>query len=202
MTYATLVAAVSDATENNDVTFVANIPVFVANAEKRIYQTVKIPALRKNQTGVLTPSSPYMTLPTDYIDIWELAVLDFSGIYTYLLPKDVSFMREAYPLPTVGGVPKYYSQFDNNTLFIAPTPDQLYPVEMHYFAYPESIVTAATTWLDTFFPNVLLYASLIEAANFMKSDADTVQTYTVAFDTAMGLLRDYASGNTRSTTYR
>jgi hypothetical protein len=201
MTYTELIQAIQDATENTDTTFVANIPVFVKNAEKRIYQAVKIPNLRKNQTGYFVSSNAYLTLPTDYISAWEVAVIS-SGSYTYLLPKDVSFIREAYPSPTTTGTPKYYAQFDDNTLFVGPTPSSALQVEMHYFYYPTSIVTASTTWLGTNFDNVLLYGSLVEAAAFMKSEEDITKTYQEQYAVNLKLLSQYASGKLNSSDYR
>lgn len=201
MNYTELSAAIVDTTENRDSTFAANIPVFVKAAEKRIYQAVKLPSLRKNQTGAVSATSPYLTPPTDFLAAWELAVL-VSGEYRYLLPKDVSFIREAYPVAGYLGVPKYFAVFDDNTLFLGPTPDQSYSAELHYFYYPESIVTAGTTWLGTNFETALLYGALIEAGVFMKSDEDTLNGYTAQFTTSMKLLSDYASGQLRSGTYR
>lgn len=201
MNYTELSDAVLAETENNDTTFVANIPVFVKNAEKRIYQAVKIPNLRKNATSNLTTGTPYLTLPTDYLSAWEIAAIS-SGSYSYLLPKDVAFIREAYPLATTQGIPKYYAQFDDNTFLVGPTPNANTAVELHYFYYPESIVTADTTWLGTNFDNVLLYGVLVEAAAFMKSEEDVTKAYTEQYTVNMKLLQEYANGKLRSGNYR
>lgn len=201
MNYAELFQAIIDETENTDPTFEGNVPVFVKNAEKRIYQAVKIPALRKNATTVLAPGNPYVTLPPDYLAAWEVATIS-SGAYAYLLPKDVSFIREAYPSPTTQGTPKYYSQFDDNTFLVAPTPASPLSVEMHYFYYPESIVTAGTTWLGTNFDNVLLYGALVEAAVFMKSEEDILKAYAEQYAVNLKLLTAYATGQIRSGDYR
>jgi hypothetical protein len=201
MNYTELSDAVLAETENNDTTFVANIPVFIKNAEKRIYQAVKIPNLRKNATSTLTIGTPYLTLPTDYLSAWELAAIS-SGAYSYLLPKDVAFIREAYPLPTTAGIPKYYAQFDDNTFLVGPTPNANTAVELHYFYYPESIVTANTTWLGTNFDNALLYGVLVEAAAFMKSEEDVTKAYTEQYAVNMKLLKEYADGKIRSGNYR
>jgi len=201
MNYTELYDAVVAETENTDTTFVANIPVLVKNAEKRIYQAVKIPNLRKNATSYFQASNPYLTLPTDYLSAWELATIT-SGAYAYLLPKDVSFIREAYPSATTTGTPKYYAQFDDNSLFVGPTPSGAIQVELHYFYYPETIVTATTTWLGTNFDNVLLYGTLVEAAVFMKSEEDTMKAYAEQYTVNLKLLKQYADGKLSSGDYR
>jgi hypothetical protein len=200
--YTELYDAVVEETENDDETFVANIPIFVKNAEKRIYQAVKIPELRKNQTGNLQLNVPYLTLPTDYLSFWELATIDSNGLYAHMLPKDVSFMREAYPSPTYTGLPKYFAQFDANTFIVAPTPNDNYDVELHYFYYPESIVTASTTWLGNNFDNTLLYGTLVEAAVFMKSEEDIMKAYSEQYTVNLKLLQVYSDGQLRSGYFR
>ena len=202
MNYTALVSAITDETENTDTTFQANIPVFVKNAEKRIYQAVKIPALRQNRTTNFQANNQYLALPTDYISTWEFAVIDGSGNYSYLKPKDVSFIREAYPLPTYTGTPKYWAQMDATTFIVAPTPATALQAELHYFGYPASIVDAGTSWLGTNFDNLLLYACLVEAAAFMKSEADTVKTYQDQYAVNLKLLQDYSMTQLRSREYR
>jgi hypothetical protein len=198
--YTELYDAILAETENSDDTFVANVPLFVKNAERRIYQAIKLPKLRKNATSQFQASNSYLTLPSDFLAPYEFAVV-VSGEYSYLIPKDVSFMREAYPNPSTTGTPKYYAVFDDNTLQVAPTPASASTVELHYFFYPESIVTAGTTWLGDNFDSALLYGALVEAATFMKSEQDTVKTYTDQYAVNMKLLSDYAA-TVRSGTYR
>ncbi len=158
-------------------------------------------ALRKNATSVLGPSVQYVTLPEDFLAPWELAAI-VNGSYSYLLLKDVSFLREAYPNPSTTAVPKYYAVFDENTLQIAPTPSVQGLVELHYFYYPETIVTAGTTWVGNNFENVLLYGALVEAAVFMKSEEDTMKAYSEQYAVNLKLLRDYAEGKLKSGNYR
>lgn len=201
MDYTSLYDAIVATTENDDDSFLANIPTFVRNAEKRIYQAVKIPALRKNAVSTTVPGLQYITVPTDFLAPWELAVLGDSG-YSYLLLKDVSFIREAYPNPNSQGTPKYYSVFDETTFLVAPTPDSLTTVELHYFYYPESIVTANNTWLGDNFGNTLLYGALVEAAVFMKSEEDIMKAYTEQYAVNLKLLKDYSDGKLRSGNYR
>lgn len=201
MNYTELSQAIQDmSSDNDDPTFVANVPVFVQNAEKRIYQATRLPNFRKNATSNLQASNRYLTTPTDFLAPWELAVVNTS--YTYLLEKDVSFIREAYPDPAYTSVPKYYTVFDDNTMLLAPTPAAAYQVELHYYYYPESIVTADTTWLGDNFSNLLLYASMVEAATFMKSEEDVVKMYAEQYAVNMKLLKDYAASKFNSGGYR
>ena len=216
MNYTELVAAIEAYAENYDTGtggFVQNIPVFVQQAEQRIYNTVQLPSLRKNVTGVLTVSNKYLSAPTDYLATYSLAVVQNPGTatesYSYLLNKDVNFIREAYPTPADTGVPAYYALFGpqysypNELSFIlGPTPDNNYTVELHYFYYPQSIVTAGTTWLGDNFDTVLLYGSLLEAAAYMKSDADIITYYKDRYTEALALLARLGNGLERGDAYR
>ncbi len=208
MTYSELYQSIIDFTESNDTTFVDNIPTFVQNAEERIYNSVLIPVLRRNVTGSMTINNKYLTCPSDYLAPYEMAVSVSNGLvpptysYEYLLQKDVSYVRQAYPTPTSTGVPKYYAQFDENTFIIGPTPDANYTVELHYYYYPESIVTLGTSWIGENFPMCLLYGSLVEANIFLKGEADVQQNYEKLFADNMGLLKNYADGRTRNDNFR
>ena len=212
MNYTQLVAAIEAYSENYDTStggFVENIPVFVKQAEQRIYNTVQIPSLRKNVTGVLTSGNKYLSAPIDYLATYSMAVINLDGSYSYLLNKDVNFMREAYPTPTDTGVPAYYALFGpqytypNELSFIlGPTPNDNYNVELHYFFYPESIVTAGTTWIGDNFDTVLLYGALMEADTFMKSDNDTVTFHKDRYTEALSLLKRLGDGLERGDAYR
>ena len=156
MNYETLYNSIQAYAENTEGLFVANIPVFVQEAEDRIYNSVQIPALRKNVTGTMTAGNKYLSLPNDWLSNYSLAVIDASGVYSYLLNKDVNFLREAYPDPSVTGQPKYYGLFGSQytdinemSLIVGPTPDSSYNVEMHYFYYPPTIVQGQVTSLNT-----------------------------------------------------
>lgn len=201
MNYSELRQRILDmSSDNNDATFQANIDVFIQNSERRIYQAVRIPVLRKNATSTINPGARYVTLPPDFLAPWELATT--APVYAYLLLKDVSFIREAYPDPNETGIPKYYAQFDEDTLIVGPSASAATPVELHYYYYPESIVTATTTWLGDNYPNLLLYAAMVEAAAFMKSEEDMVKQYAEGYAVNMKLLQTYASGKNRSGDYR
>jgi hypothetical protein len=177
------------------------IDTFIQQAEQRIYNSVQFPNFRKNQTGVLSPSNQYLEAPPDFLASYSLAVIT-NDSYEYLLNKDVNYIRAAYPNPTVEGIPKYYAQFDDNTFILGPTPDAAYTVEMHYFFYPESIVTASTTWLGDNFDSALLYGSLVEAYTYMKGEADIVAAYNKRYEEAMILAKRLGDGMERRDAYR
>jgi hypothetical protein len=147
MTYTELSQTIQSYVESTEQLFVENIPVFVQQAEERIYNTVQLPSLRKNVTGTLTEDNPYLSAPDDYLSTFSMAVIKADGSYEYLLNKDVNFIRQAYPVPTDVGLPRYYalfgSQYTNNnelSFILGPTPDDNYDVELHYFYYPPTIV--------------------------------------------------------------
>lgn len=208
MNYVQLRQSIIDFTENTDTTFEDNIPTFVQNAEERIYNSVLIPVLRKNVTGSMTADNKYLSCPSDFLAPYEMAVLVPDGLvppttnYEYLLQKDVSYVRQAYTDASYTGVPKYYAQFDENSFILGPTPDEDYTVELHYYYYPTSIVTAGTTWLSDNFPMCLLYGALCEANVFMKGESDIQQNYEKLFIDNMGLLKNYADGRTRNDNFR
>lgn len=200
MNYTELKTNIEDICENsftND-----QLAMFTQQSEQKIYNTVQIPALRKNQTGVLTANNKYLSTPSDFLWNYSLAVIDGAGAYYYLLNKDVNFMREAYPTPTVTALPKHYAYFDDNTFIVGPTPDASYSVEIHYGYYPESIVTAGTTWLGDEFDSALLNGALIEAIRFMKGEADIVQVYEKLYLQSITLLKTLGDGKLREDAYR
>lgn len=209
MNYSSLSAAVQAYTENTQPSFVAEIPVFVQQAEQRIYNSVQFPSLRKNVTGVTTINNKYLQCPADYLASYSLAAVNTDGSYEYLLNKDVNFIRQAYPTPTSIGFPKYYALFgprsdnaDELTFILGPTPNASYSVELHYFFYPPSIVTAGTSWLGDNFDTVLLYGSLIEAYTFMKGEADMLQLYDAKYKEALILAKRLGDGLERGDAYR
>jgi hypothetical protein len=220
MNYAQLVASIEAYTENNfpDVTLAdgsietskEQVDRFIQQAEQRIYNTVQFPSLRKNVTGAVTLNNKYLGCPNDFLAPYSLAVIDATGAYEYLLNKDVNFIRQAYPNPTTDvGIPKYYALFgaqtnDPNELsfILGPTPDATYGVELHYFYYPESIVTAGTSWLGDNFDTVLLYGSLIEAYTFMKGETDLLAVYDGKYKEALGMAKRLGDGMERQDAYR
>ena len=169
LTYAQLVVAVSDYCENTFDT--TDMNTMIKQAEQRIYNTVQIANLRKNVTGTITSGNKYLSCPEDFLSVYSIAIYpNAGGSYIYLLNKDVNFMRDAYPNPATTGTPKHYAIFGpqstnvNELSFIlGPTPNATYGTELHYYYYPESIVTAYTTCLGDKFDSALLYGTLCEA---------------------------------------
>jgi hypothetical protein len=203
MNYASLVTLVQQYCESTESSFVANIPTFVQLAEERIYNAVQIPAIRRNQIGTLTPNNKYLTLPADWLATFSLAVIDpVTNAQEFLLDKDVNFVRQSYPDPDDLGKPKYYAIFDDNTFILGPTPDYNYQVEMHYYYYPQSIVTAGTSWLGDNYENVLLYGSLREAYTYLKGEADMMQYYEQKYQEAIQQLMRLGDGLNRRDSYR
>lgn len=222
MNYAQLVSAIKGYAENEfpatagSFTSTDQVNTFIQQAEQRIYNSVQFPSIRKNVTGTTTVNNKYLSSPGDFLSVFSMAVIDpVTGEYEYLLNKDVNFIRQAYPSPTDTGKPYYYALFGptttNNTppvvtnelsFILGPTPDAAYSVELHYYYYPESIVTAGTSWLGDNFDSVLLYASLLEAAAFMKSDVDTIKNYTDRYNEALTLAKRLGDGLERQDAYR
>ena len=203
MNYSQLVAEINSYTENQYQT--ADINTFIKQAEQRIYNSVQFPAIRKNMTGTTTAGNKYLTCPNGWLATFSLAVIDpVTDEYSYLLNKDVNFIRAAYPTPNDQGKPEYYALFDQNTFILGPTPDDNYTMELHFYYYPESIVTAGTTWLGDNFDSALLYGSLLEAATFLKesTDQDVIRVYQARYDESMALLKQLGDGKDRTDAYR
>jgi len=220
MNYTSLFSDIQAYVENEfpqtvgSVTQTEQINTFIKQAEQRIYNSVQFPSLRKNVTGATSASNKYLSSPNDFLAVYSIAVID-GGSYEYLLNKDVNFIRSAYPDPTDIGIPKYYALFGPTTtdavpavitnelsFILGPTPDGAYTVELHYYYYPESIVTASTTWLGDNFDSVLLYGSLMEAVTFMKSDPDTIANYQKRYDDALMMAKRLGDGMERTDAYR
>jgi hypothetical protein len=209
MNYTALSNAIQAYTENTEADFIAEIPVFVQQAEQRIYNSMQFPSIRKNVTGSTSSGNKYLGCPSDFLAVYSIAIIDATGAYEYLLNKDVNFIRQAYPQPTDTAIPRYYALFgaqsnDVNelTFILGPTPDATYGVELHYYYYPESIVTAGTTWLGDNFDSVLLYGSLVEAYTYMKGEQDMMALYNQKFMEALALAKRLADGMERQDAYR
>jgi hypothetical protein len=179
------------------------VNTFIEEAERRIYNSVQILALRKNMVGNTTASNPYLTVPSDWLANFSLAVIDpTSGEYSYLLNKDVNYIRQAFPNPTATGKPSHYAMFDDDSYILGPTPNLDYDVELHYFYYPPSIVTSGTSWLGDNFDPALLYGSLLEAYTFMKGEPDVIASYEKRYNEAMAMLKTLSEGKNRQDMYR
>ena len=210
MTYLELCTAISDYVENSFTT--AQLNTFIEQSEQRIYNSIQLPDLRKNVTGVISANNKYLQCPGDFLSAYSIAVIDADDNYTYLLNKDVNFIREAYPNPNSTGTPKYYAIFgpqsnniDELTFILGPTPDAQYDAELHYFYYPPSITSEESggeTWLGDNFDSALLYGSVLEAYTFLKGDADIMTNYRQRYEEAMNLLNTLATGKDRGDAYR
>lgn len=199
-TYATLSQAIQDYVESDETSFVSNIPIIIRQAEERILKRVQLPVFRKNSAGTLTAGNQYLGLPSDYLSPYSLAI-DDSG-YEYLIIKSANFIRQAYPDSTVQGAPRVYGVFDATNLIVGPTPDANYPVELHYFYRPQSIVDSGTSWLGDNAENALLYGCLLEAYTYLKGDADLMQLYSQRYSEALTMLEQYGEGYTTTDSYR
>ena len=221
MTYTELVAAIKGYCENDfpttsgSFTSTDQVNTFIKQAEQRIYNSVQFPTIRKNVTAATTINNKYLSSPGDFLAPYSLAVIDGTGSYEYLLNKDVNYIRAAYPNPNDTGIPRYYAIFGPTTtndtppvitneysFILGPTPDAAYSVELHYYFYPESIVTASTTWLGDNFDSTLLYGSLVEAYTFMKGEPDVVAAYNKRYEEAMILAKRLGDGMERRDAYR
>ena len=212
MDYTALSDALVAYTENTSTEFAAQIPLFVTQAEQRIYNTVQFPSLRKNVTGTTTQNNKYLQCPSDFLAVYSMAAVDGTGAYEYLLNKDVNFIRQSYPNPNDDkGLPRYYAIFgprsdneDELSFILGPTPDAAYTIELHYYFYPESITVAANgrTWLGDNFDTVLFYGSLVEAYTYMKGEGDMLTLYNQKYMEALQLAKRLGDGMERSDAYR
>lgn len=178
------------------------VDTFIRQAEQRIFNSVQLPVARENVTGNCTSGNRFLATPTDWLSTFSLARINANGSYDYLLNKDVEFIRESFPIPATTGAPTHYAIFDENTFILGPTPDADYTMELLYYAYPTSIVTAGTTWLGTNFDSVLLYGSLLEAYAFMKGEKDVNDNYIARYNEALAMLKQLGEGKDRQDTYR
>jgi hypothetical protein len=202
MNYSELVALIQDYTQNYSTEFVAAIPSIVELAEDRIYQSVQFPALKKNATSNFTSGNKYLATPNDFLASYSIAAKSATGVYSYMLEKDVGFINEAFPNPSVVGVPRFYALFNDAAFVVAPTPNANLEVELHYFYEPESIVTAGTSWLGDNVESVLFYGCLVEAYTYMKGDQDLTAVYRGRYDEAMGRLKVLGEGSDKRDNFR
>jgi len=203
-TYSELKQAIQDYCENQETTFVNNLDVFIKGAEERVFKTVQLNFFRRNQTGTVTTSNPYLNCPSDFLAPFSLSVYN-GGSKEFLLYKDVNFLQEYAPDPTATGLPKYYAFFDIENFLVAPTPDSDYTVELHYYYRPASLTTqgdSGTTWLSRNAPLAMLYGSLIEAYTFMKGEQDVIQNYFQQFADSIARLKNYGEAVEDTDAYR
>ena len=204
MTLAELKQQIQDYCENSETTFVSNLNNFIESAEERIFKNVQLNFFRRNQTGSLTTSNPYLNCPSDFLAPFSLSFTS-GTTKTFLLYKDVNFLQEAYPDTSVTGSPKDYSFFDIDNFFLAPTPDSGYTVELHYYYRPPSLTAqgdSGTTWLSENAPQTLLYGALIEAYTFMKGETDVITNYINQFNSSLERLKNFGEAVEETDAYR
>lgn len=204
MTYGELKQAIQDYTENDETTFVNNIPLFIRFAEERILKSVQLNLFQKNQSGNMTSGNEYLAAPSDFLAPFSLSI-DVSGAKEFLLFKDLDFVQSYNPDATVTGQPKYYAQFDVGNFIIAPTPDASYTVDIHYLYRPASLTAGAdsgTSWLSDNAELGLLYGSLVEAYTFMKGEPDLLSLYNERFMEALSRLKNLGEGQETTDEYR
>mgnify|MGYP003108980253 FL=1 len=203
-TKATLTTAIQDYTDNSETTFVNNIPNFIKAAEEKILKSVDLDYFRKNVTSALTSSDAFLTVPSDYLASFSLQITT-SGSESFILQKDVNFIREYTPASSTTGLPKYFARFDENNFILAPTPDSNYTIELHYFYRPDSLTAGSdsgTTWVSTNAPFALLYGSLVEAYTFMKGEPDVIQNYNGLFTQYLERVKDLGEARENTDGYR
>ena len=202
-TYTTLTQAIKDYANTSETTFSNNIPNFIQSAEDRILRTCQLPVFRKNVEGTMSAGTQYLSAPSDYLAPFSLSVTS-DNKQEFLLLKEVAFMREAYPNASTQGEPKYYALFDNDTFILAPTPNQSYVTELHYFYRPTSITATSNgeSWLGTNAPECLLYGSMVQANLFLKGEADMQQLYENQYQEALARLRNESAGKNMQDSYR
>jgi hypothetical protein len=203
-TLTTLTASVQEWTQNDESTFVAEIPFFIQNAEERIFKVVDLEYFRKNATGVMTSGNKFLQKPSDWLANFSLSFVNSSSENVFLLQKDVNYLQEFHPNPSSTGTPRFYASFDVNNFIVAPTPNSNFTVEVHYYYRPASLTTddSGSTWISTNAPDALLYATLIEAYTFMKGENDLLQLYTARFTEAISRLKIYAEAKENTDAYR
>lgn len=199
-TYATLVQAVKDFTQNDETSFNQNMDTFIRNAEERILYSVDLDVFRKNVSGSTTAGNKYLAVPTDFLSPFSLAVT-VDGSTNFLLNKDVEYIQEYNPSGTQG-VPKYYALFDINSFILGPIPAGVYPVELHYYYKPESIVDTGTSWLGDNAEQALLYGTLFEAYTFMKGEQELLNVYNQRYAEALTRLKNFGEGRENTDAYR
>ena len=202
MNYTQLVQAIKDYTESTETSFVSHIDEFIKQAERKIYNEVQLPYLRKNVTGNATSGNKYVQTPSDFLAVYSMSIIDGSSDQHFLLNKDVNFIREAYANASTQAQPKYYALFDHNTFILGPTPDSAYNIELHYYYYPTSIVSVSTTWLGDNYEQALLYACLVQAYTYLKGDPDLMANYQKQYQENIVQLKMLGDGKDRRDAYR
>ena len=187
-TYAQLKQAIQDYTENDETSFVNNLPLFIRQAEERILKNVQLSLYRKNATASTTADNPYWAVPSDYLAPFSLSLRGGDEDRFFIEFKDPSFVQTYTPDSSTTGAPRYYCVFDLNNFLLGPTPDAAYTAELHYFYRPQSLTAGAedaSTWLSENAEMAMLYGSLIEAYIYMKGEQDVMAMYNSRFQESL-----------------
>ena len=206
MTYAEIVAIITDTIQSNDEpTFAVHIPDFVRMAEETIMKEVQLPVMTKTVRGSCTAANEYITLPSDYIAPLYVCVLS-SDVYSILVQKDSSFLLQAFPsrASVDQAIPTYYSPDDEGKLRVRPIPDQNYTFELEYSHKPTSIVDVTAgveTWISVNMKTALVYGALIHAALYIFDDK-VAAAYKAMFDDALGKTKIEQEGKARTDRWR
>ena len=203
-TLATLKTAIKDYADNTETSFDTHLSDFIKAAEEKIFKAVDLDIFRKNVTSAFTSSDQFLTVPADYLASFSLQITT-SGSESFLLQKDVNYLREYTPASSTTGLPKYYARFDADNFIVAPTPDSNYTLELHYYYRPTSLTAGAdsgTTWLSTNAPFALLYGSLIEAYYYMKGEPDVIASYEKNYVFYIERLKDLGEARENTDGYR
>lgn len=202
LNYTELKAAIQDYLEVSETSFVANLDVFIRQAEDRILKDLQLPAFRKIKTATQGSGNKFMQLPSGFLAQYALAMISAAGVYSWLYYKAPEYINEMYQDDSLTGVPVMYGLWDDNTMIIGPRPDANYTAELHYLERPESIITAATTWLGTNAEMVLLSACVVEAYLYLKGEADLLQAYEVKYQSARDRLKNLGEGITKTDEFK
>lgn len=202
MLYTELVTYITDYCENQETSFLANIPLFVQLAEEEIYRRANLPLQSKEGSLITVSGQNSVNIPSDFLSFDYLSVIDGTGANNLLLEKEADFIYQAFPLNSYQTLPSYYCVRDNSTIILGPTPDMAYSLFFQYVFVPESIVTANTTWLGDNAQNALLYGSIVQAYTYMKGEQELLQQYTTLYETALGHVKKLGEGDERSDQYR
>ena len=207
-TYSELVTQIRDYTETtSDVLSDTIVNDFIEHSEKRIFRDVDLDIFRSYQFATLTVGNPFVSLPGANTD--NIAFVRSAQIYTsasptrdYLEQKDISFMNEYWPNRDTTGKPKYYANWDQDTLYLAPTPNSAYNIELALNKQPTGLSSSnTTTWVGTNAPKVILYATLCEAFRFLKGPDNMLQYYEQGYQQALQGLQTEQNGRRRRDEY-
>jgi hypothetical protein len=179
------------------------INTFITMAENRILRDIDLDVFKKEVTGAMTSGNRFLTAPTDILTHRYIMLTDAAGDQIFLDFRDTSFMKEYWADGTDTGVPKYYSVWDQNTFYVAPTPNSNFPVELGYIYRPAQLSsTNTTTWVSINAPEALLYACLVQAYSYTKGPGEMLGYFENSYKQALQGLGIEQQGRRRRDEYR